>query len=99
MYFKSSLFSEPAWDILLELLAAEGHEKRVTISTAGLTAGIPATTALRWIRALEREGLVTRADDPFDRRRSFVTLTVDGLKRLTRYFETCHEAVELIGPR
>jgi len=88
-FFKASLFSDPAWDILLELFAAEQEGRRVSISAAGLTAEIPLTTALRWIAALEREELVDRAGDPTDARRTFLKLTDKGLRAMTLYFESC----------
>jgi DNA-binding MarR family transcriptional regulator len=88
-FFKASLFSDPAWDILLELFAAEEEGRRVSISAAGLTAEIPLTTALRWITALEREELVERAGDPTDARRTFLKLTDKGLRAMTLYFQSC----------
>lgn len=88
-FFKASLFSDPAWDILLELFAAEQEGRRVSISAAGLTAEIPLTTALRWIAALEREDLVERAGDPTDARRSFLKLSDEGLRAMTLYFQSC----------
>ena len=88
-FFKASLFSDPAWDILLELFAAEQEGRRVSISAAGLTAEIPLTTALRWIAALEREELVERAGDPTDARRTFLRLAEKGLHAMTLYFESC----------
>lgn len=88
-FFKASLFSDPAWDILLELFAAEQEARRVNISSAGLAAEIPLTTALRWINALEREGLVERVADPTDARRTFLSLTESGLRAMTLYFQSC----------
>lgn len=88
-FFKASLFSDPAWDILLELFAAQQEGRRVSISAAGLTAGIPLTTALRWIAALEREELVERAGDPTDARRTFLKLSDKGLRSMTQYFQSC----------
>jgi DNA-binding MarR family transcriptional regulator len=88
MFFRSSLFSEPAWDILLELFASEGEGKRLSISSVGLTARIPLATVLRWIAALERECLVARADDPMDARRTFLKLTDEGHRKMARYFES-----------
>lgn len=87
-FFKASLFSDPAWDILLELFAAQQEGRRVSISAAGLTADIPLTTALRWIAALEREELVERAGDPTDARRTFLKLTGKGLRAMTLYFQS-----------
>ena len=88
-FFKASLFSDPAWDILLELFAAAQEGRRVSISAAGLTAEIPLTTALRWIAALEREELVERVGDPTDARRTFLKLSDTGIRAMTLYFQSC----------
>lgn len=84
--FKKELFSDPAWDILLELYAAALGQRRVPTSALGTIAGIPLTTALRWISKLESEGLVTREDDPLDGRRVWVALTQNALPLMSRYF-------------
>src|SRR5437762_5630979 len=47
-FFDATLFADPAWDILLELYAAELGQRRLSVSSLGLCAAIPATTALRW---------------------------------------------------
>ena len=89
-FFRSSLFSDPAWDILLELFSAQHEGRMVSVSSVGLTANIPQTTALRWINALEREGLIRRTDDPRDGRRTFLSLSHHGLQAMYRYFEAIH---------
>ena len=86
-YFSAALFSDPAWDILLDLFEAEAEGRRVAISTAGLTANVPLTTAIRWINALQQEGLIRRENDPLDRRRSFLSLTELGSRSMREYFE------------
>jgi DNA-binding MarR family transcriptional regulator len=86
-FFKASLFSDPAWDILLDLFAADQEGRRISISAVGLTAGIPLTTALRWINALEREDLVERAGDPTDARRTFLRLSDKGRGAMSLYFQ------------
>lgn len=85
-HFKASLFSDPAWDILLDLFVAQCEGRRIPISAAGLTAGIPLTTALRWLAALESEGLIEREDDPLDGRRTYVSLTERGTRSMWDYF-------------
>ena len=71
----SELFGEPAWDILLELFAAEASGKKLSVSGACYASGVPSSTALRWIVRLEKEGLIERVDDPLDGRRSWLELT------------------------
>ena len=72
---QSSLFSEPAWDMLLALLLAEIRQRRVITSEIVAAAHVPATTALRWLNALETDGLVCRRRTPLDGRKYFVELS------------------------
>jgi len=74
----ADLFGEPAWDILLDLLDADAHGRRISVTSASLASSVPATTGLRMIAILEERGLVARTDDPLDRRRSHVSLTGKG---------------------
>lgn len=85
-YFPDDLFADPAWDILLELLHADASQRRVTVSNLCHAAAVPATTALRWVKAMERQGFLTRRDDPCDARRVFVELTPETSLALNRYF-------------
>jgi DNA-binding MarR family transcriptional regulator len=87
LFFKESLFSDPAWDILIDLFIAEAEGTRRAVSAVGLTANIPSTTALRWINVLEREGLIEREDDVRDGRRVFISLTDQGISAMTEYFK------------
>jgi DNA-binding MarR family transcriptional regulator len=73
--FGGGLFGEPAWDILLELYAAEHARQRLSVSSACYASGVPSTTALRWVRKLEKDGWIQRVKDPSDGRRSWVVLT------------------------
>src|SRR5688572_10636328 len=85
-HFDRHLFSDPAWDILLELYAAEFAQQRVTISKLCVAAAVPGSTALRWIGTLEKAGLIARDDDPLDGRRVFVSLTEKARRSLHAYF-------------
>lgn len=98
LFFKASLFSDPAWDILLELFATEQEGRRVHISAVGLAAKIPQTTSLRWINALQEAGLIERTDDPHDARRSFVRLSSEGMGAMTLYFRNCQERAARTRP-
>jgi DNA-binding MarR family transcriptional regulator len=84
--FGKDLFADPAWDILLELYAAELGQRRVPTSELAVAAGIPLTTALRWVNKLETEGLITRADDPLDRRRVWIALASRARPLMSSYF-------------
>jgi hypothetical protein len=82
-FFGPELFADPAWDILLDLLAARLEAQRVAVSSLCIAAAVPATTALRWIKTLTDTGLLVRAADPQDGRRVYIELapqTAEGLE-------------------
>ncbi len=72
------LFGEPAWDLLLDLFIQTSYGRRVTVTNACVGAAAPATTALRYIAAMEDKGLVERHPNPEDRRSNLLKLTPDG---------------------
>lgn len=79
------LFGEPAWDILLDLFIAREAGRRVSVSSACIAADVPATTALRWLSALEQRGLVERQADPIDGRRVHVGLSEAAVIMMERW--------------
>jgi DNA-binding MarR family transcriptional regulator len=74
-HFGTGLFEDPAWDILLDLFAAELEGTQVSVSSLCIAASVAPTTALRWISKLVDSGLLVRRPDPFDRRRAFMELS------------------------
>lgn len=80
-------FADPAWDLLLDLLAAQYLGRRVSITSACIAAHVPATTALRWIDRLVEEGALLREDDPSDGRRSYLRLAPELAMRLEQWIE------------
>lgn len=87
-FFGNDLFADPAWDMLLDLAVARVEHRRVSVTPLCIASGVPTTTALRWIKLLNRAGLVERIEDDTDRRRAFVTLTEGGAESIARYFES-----------
>lgn len=85
-YFSEQLFADPAWDILLDLLAAEVAQHRVSVSSLCVAAAVPATTALRWMKVLVEKGMIVRRNDPYDARRTWVELAPPTSLQLRRYF-------------
>jgi DNA-binding MarR family transcriptional regulator len=96
-FLPRSLFAEPAWDILLELYAAELAQRRVSITQICSAARVPTTTALRWLNTLEANHLVTRSVDPLDARRYFVALTEAGAQAMEDFFQSIRNAVFAAG--
>ncbi len=93
IYFSEGIFADPAFDMMLDLLAARMEGKRVSVSSLCLAAGVPASTALRWITRLTEQGLVERSLDPEDGRRVFLRLSDDAARRLTAYLDTSPAAI------
>lgn len=89
-HFPPGLFSDPAWDMLLDLMGARFAEQPMTVSSLCLAAEVPTTTALRWLNALADAGLVRRLPDPADRRRVLVELTEEGVARTEAYLRSLH---------
>jgi hypothetical protein len=85
-YFDEELFADPAWDMMLDLFRAELCQRRIATSSLCVAAAVPATTALRWIKAMTEKGLFVRHDDPFDGRRVYIELAPEVSEALRRYF-------------
>ena len=84
-FFDGHLFSDPAWDIVLELFVAEVEGREVPVTNLCLTSNVPDTTILRWIKALCGEGLLVRHKDEVDKRRVLVELTRTAADSMRRY--------------
>lgn len=91
-FFDADLFADPAWDILLDLTAARGEGKRVSVTSLCIAAQVPATTALRWIGQMIDAGILVRAQDPDDRRRAFIELSDRAADAMARYFAATQTA-------
>jgi DNA-binding MarR family transcriptional regulator len=86
-FLPADLFADPAWDMLLDLLQAEIVQHRVPVSSLCIAAGVPATTALRWIKSMTDRGLLVRRDDPHDGCRVFIEMAPATSAGLRRYFQ------------
>lgn len=86
-YFDTALFADPAWDMLLDLMAARLEGRRVAVSSLCIAAAVPPTTALRWIKQLTDRGLFVRVADPRDGRRVFIELADRAADAIAAYFQ------------
>jgi hypothetical protein len=86
-YFRSDLFGEPAWNMLLDLFIRERAGHHTSVKAACLGSGAAKTTALRYISLLIDEGLIQREEDPEDGRRTWLTLSPAAAEMMTRYLE------------
>ena len=93
-FFRGELFADPAWDMLLDLMAARIEQSRVAVSSLCIAAAVPATTALRWIKALTDRGIFLRSADPQDGRRVFIELSDEAARSMAAYLH----AAQRIAP-
>lgn len=77
------LFGEPAWDILLDLFVAHLSGKQVSTSSACISSTAPATTGLRYLKALEDKKLIKRVRHQSDGRVVYVCLTDEAVTQMT----------------
>ena len=92
-FFRGELFADPAWDMLLDLMAARVERQRVAVSSLCIAAAVPPTTALRWIKTLCDQGLFVRVADPEDGRRVFIELSAETAAMMEAYLK----AVQRVG--
>ncbi len=92
-FFSSAIFADPAWDMLLDLMAARVEQQRVAVSSLCIAAAVPPTTALRWIKILCDQGLFVRIADPEDGRRVFIELSAETAAMMEAYLK----AVQRVG--
>lgn len=85
-FFDSALFGDPAWDMLLDLTAAHGEGAQVSVTSLCIAAGVPATTALRWLTQMVESGIFVRVPDAADKRRAFIALSDKALAAMSGYF-------------
>jgi len=90
-FFDAELFADPAWDILLDLMAARLENTPVSVSSLCIAASVPPTTALRWITTMVKNGLLERRRDPNDARRVFLELADETADKIEDYFTKASE--------
>lgn len=86
-HFGTAQMSGPTWDMMLDLMLANANGRALSASDLATGAGVPLSSGLRMIAAIEALGLAKRSIDDRDRRRSIVRLTETGAERMATYFE------------
>lgn len=86
-----ALFSDPVWDMMLDLYAASCEGQEVCLSSLCLASSVAPSTAMRKINDLIRRGHIRRMSDPLDRRRTNLSLS----PRIFRFIDdTIAEVIE-----
>lgn len=80
--FGQDLFSDPAWDILLELYAASLTGRSVTLADLATAVRAPVPTIARWIAALKERSLVELSSDPPGSPNLRIGLTAEGSRKM-----------------
>lgn len=91
-FLGEGMFEDPAWDMLLDLYAAELERAQVSVSSLCIAAHVAPTTALRWIGKMTERGLLVRQPDPFDRRRAFMALSHQASEGMAAYAAAIRQA-------
>jgi len=78
----TELFSDPAWDLMLELYAAHLGERTVCLSDLAAAIDTPESTTARWLGALNQHGLTDAAIDPVQPSHMLICLTPEGLAKM-----------------
>lgn len=80
------LFSDPCWDILIDVFSARLNEKNISVSAVATAGNMPHTTGLRYIDTLEKIGYIYRERDDWDGRRIFVKISDQTYLMMKEYF-------------
>ena len=90
-FLSPSAASEPAWPILLEMLAAALAGEAASVKRLTYASAVPPTTALRWINVLVEEGYAVRHRGEQDARLTLLSLSQKGQGALQDYFRYLEE--------
>jgi FixJ family two-component response regulator/DNA-binding MarR family transcriptional regulator len=87
-----SLFGDPAWAMLLDLVVANLENRTVSVSSACIASGAPTTTALRLVNKLVADAILNRIPDNKDGRRDFLVIAPDIQEMLITYLNDLADA-------
>jgi len=89
-----SFFSDPSWDMLLDLFEHHQRGRRLTVSSCCLASAAPPTTALRYLKTMIDNGLLRREARPDDARSTYIEFTDDGLERMRDWMERSEKVLQ-----
>lgn len=84
-HLNAPIFSEPAWDMLLELYIRETSGASSTTAQLYSVQGAPSSTASRWLDVLESAGLIARRRILINGNSELIHLTSRGRTALDDY--------------
>ena len=87
--FDTSLFSDPALDMVLALFSATEDGRTMTVNSCCAASRVPRTTALRWIKVLTTRRHVIATQDPSDRRSTLLYLAPAACEDIRQWLDEC----------
>lgn len=90
-FLDAELFSDPMWDIMLELTLAKLEGTPIPVSSACAATQVPFSTAFRHVGNLVASGLVRRWKDPEDNRRVMLELEEESFNAMVGYLSAIQE--------
>lgn len=85
-YFGSSLFGEPAWDIMLELMLARIDNREMKTSELGIIADALGTDARQLVDTLEKSRLIDRFHNAEDEGDDYLVLSSEAARRMAELY-------------
>ena len=85
-YFGSSLFGEPAWDIMLELMIARIDGREMKLSELGVGNSAPETATREYIDELAAAKLIERYDDGEETGDCLLALSSEAARRMAELY-------------
>jgi hypothetical protein len=96
--FSNRIFASPGWDMLLDMFVAWRDDRPLSVKAACLAAGVPKSTALRYLDQLCDDGIVLKLRHKKDHRSFTVSLSATGLELILAYLERLGEPAVLAAP-
>jgi hypothetical protein len=91
----SELFSEPAWDLLLELFLAAAEGRRITARQVATRSGTTFGVMSRWLQHLSKIGYIV--GDGTGDLDDLLTLSAQALEQMERIIDCGHDLYLEVG--
>ncbi|WP_060977109.1 MULTISPECIES: winged helix DNA-binding protein [Pseudomonadota] len=83
--------SDPAWDMLLDLFVGHITGRDVSVTSACLASRRPATTSLRYIERMAKQGLIRREKDCNDNRKVYLRMTEKAFRAVAKWIDALRD--------
>ena len=86
-----SLLPDPAWDMLLDLFVGHITGRDVSVTSACVASRRPATTSLRYIERMAKQGLIRREKDCNDNRKVYLRMTEKAFRAVAKWIDALRD--------